>query len=71
MKEQRISIEIDGEGRLSAEAEGFTGNACIKDLEKLLEGLAVAWEHVEEKRDGKTSQLTQRQHRKISAGRKG
>ncbi|MBK8259428.1 MAG: DUF2997 domain-containing protein [Polyangiaceae bacterium] len=40
MKEQRIVIDINPEGRISADADGFTGDMCIKDLEKLLDGLA-------------------------------
>jgi hypothetical protein len=40
MKEQRITIEIDHEGRITADAEGFSGDACLRDLERLLEGLA-------------------------------
>ena len=37
MQKQKITIEIDSEGKLSADAEGFTGDTCIKELEKLLE----------------------------------
>lgn len=40
MKEQRITIEISPEGKITADAEGFSGDACLKDLERLLEGLA-------------------------------
>lgn len=40
MKEERIIIEIDGDGRLTADAYGFEGDACLKDLEKLLADLA-------------------------------
>jgi hypothetical protein len=40
MKEQRIMIEINREGRITADAEGFSGDACLRDLERLLEGLA-------------------------------
>jgi hypothetical protein len=40
MKEQRITIEINREGRITADAEGFSGDACLRDLERLLEGLA-------------------------------
>lgn len=40
MKEQRIIIEINREGRITADAEGFSGDACLRDLERLLEGLA-------------------------------
>lgn len=50
MREQRIEIEIDDNGRITAEADGFSGNACLRDLEKLLEGLAE-WEDVERKAD--------------------
>jgi hypothetical protein len=40
VKEQRITIEIDSEGRITADADGFTGDACLKDLERLLAGLS-------------------------------
>lgn len=40
MKEQRIIIEIDHDGQITADAEGFTGDACLKDLERLLAGLS-------------------------------
>lgn len=40
MKEQRITIEIDPAGRITADAEGFSGDACLRDLERLLEGLS-------------------------------
>jgi hypothetical protein len=49
MKEQRITIEIDAEGRITADAEGFTGDACLKDLERLLEDLAPGTASVERK----------------------
>ncbi|MFA4985585.1 MAG: hypothetical protein WC712_03280 [Candidatus Brocadiia bacterium] len=42
MKQQRITIEITSVGAISADAEGFSGDTCIKELEKLLEGLASA-----------------------------
>ncbi|TNE43162.1 MAG: DUF2997 domain-containing protein [Deltaproteobacteria bacterium] len=71
MKEQRISIEIDEEGRISADADGFTDDKCIEELEALLEGLAVVWEHVEEKPDATSSQIARRNRREISTGRKG
>jgi hypothetical protein len=51
MKEQRITIDIDAEGRISADAEGFEGDLCLKELEKLLEGCTSAWEQVERKPD--------------------
>ena len=41
MKEQRITIDISADGKLTADAEGFSGGACLKELERLLEGLAA------------------------------
>lgn len=49
MKEQRITIEIGEDGSLTADAEGFSGDVCVKDLEKLLAGLASVQEHLERK----------------------
>jgi hypothetical protein len=51
MKEQRITIEIDHEGRITAGAEGFTGDACLRDLERLLEGLAPSKASLDRKPD--------------------
>lgn len=60
MKEQRITIEIDHEGRIIADAEGFTGDACIKDLERLLEGLSPGTATVTRKPDAGTARVTTR-----------
>lgn len=40
MKELRIVIDIDEEGRIVADADGFEGDLCLKELDRLLEGLA-------------------------------
>jgi hypothetical protein len=48
MTEIRILVEIDAEGRIKAEAEGFSGDTCLKELAKLLDGLGD-WENVERK----------------------
>jgi hypothetical protein len=58
MKEQRITIEIDNEGRITADAEGFTGEACLKDLERLLEGLAPGTATLDRKPEAGTAKLT-------------
>lgn len=58
MKEQRITIEIDHEGRIIADAEGFTDDACIKDLERLLEGLAPGTATMARKPDAGTVRVT-------------
>lgn len=42
MKETKIVVDISAEGGLSVEASGFEGDACLKQLEALLDGLATA-----------------------------
>lgn len=49
MREQRIEIEIDEHGRIKADAHGFTGDACIQDLEKILADCPGAWVSVDRK----------------------
>lgn len=51
MKEQRITIEIDNEGRITADADGFTDGVCLRDLERLLEGLSPGTSTVARKPD--------------------
>jgi hypothetical protein len=51
MKEHRIDIEIDAEGRITADADGFAGDACLADLERLLADIASPWETVNRKPD--------------------
>lgn len=58
MKEQRIVIEIGRDGRITADAEGFTGEACLRDLERLLEGLSPGQETVVRGPDGRSSRVT-------------
>lgn len=48
MKQQRIVVDISRDGRITADAEGFSGDACLRDLERLLDGLA-SWESVDRK----------------------
>lgn len=69
MKEQTITIEIDADGRLTADAEGFSGDTCLKELEKLLEGLAQ-WESVERKTDTDEQTVSQKRKAKLGLGRK-
>lgn len=69
MKEQHITIEIDAEGRITADAEGFSGDACLKDLERLLDGLATGITAVDRKPD--TAATTRKtQHVPHGLGRK-
>lgn len=59
MKEQRITVEIDDQGQITADAEGFSGDACLQDLEKLLDELAE-WESVDRKADPGDRTVVQR-----------
>lgn len=51
MKEEKITIDIAPDGQLTADAEGFTGDACLRDLERLLADLASDVAATERKRD--------------------
>lgn len=51
MREQRITVTIDDIGRISADAEGFTGDLCLKDLERLLDGLSPGTVQLQRKPD--------------------
>jgi hypothetical protein len=58
MKEQRIVVEIGSDGRITADAEGFSGDACLRDLERLLEGLSPGAVAVERKPDAGAGRVT-------------
>ena len=62
MKEQKIIIDIDHLGRITADAEGFSGDACLKDLERLLEGLSPAVATLDRKPDAGTGRVTTTRH---------
>lgn len=68
MKEERIIIEIAPDGGITADAKGFSGEACLRDLEQLLEGLAPGTATIERKPDASTARVTST--RQQSLGRK-
>ena len=35
--EQRITIEIDNDGKIKAKTNGFSGDTCLEELQELLE----------------------------------
>ena len=39
-EEEKIIIDIDENGKISADLDGFKGEACIEEISELLEGLA-------------------------------
>jgi len=69
MKEQRITVEIDAEGKLTADAHGFTGGTCLKELENLLDGLAAPCIAVTRKSE--TSDARVVSERRVSAQNQG
>lgn len=58
MKEQRITIEIDHEGRITADAEGFSGETCMGDLERLLKELSPGIATKERKSEADSARVT-------------
>lgn len=70
MKEQKITIEIDHYGRLTADAEGFSGDACLKDIEKLLDGMASIQETIERKPEAGERLVRQTQSVKLGGKKK-
>ncbi|HEC39787.1 hypothetical protein LCGC14_0924090 [marine sediment metagenome] len=39
LKEEKIIIDIYEDGKITAEADGFIGKICMKELEKILEDM--------------------------------
>jgi hypothetical protein len=59
MKEQKIVISISHEGQITADAEGFSGDTCLKELDKLLAGLSPGNASVDRKPDAGKTQIKQ------------
>lgn len=59
MKEQKLVIKISSEGNITADAEGFSGDTCLKELDKLLAGLAPGNASVDRKPDAGKTQIKQ------------
>jgi hypothetical protein len=51
VKENKIVIEIARDGRIVADADGFDGDACLRDLERLLDEASPGQDLVERKKD--------------------
>ena len=50
MKEEKIIIEIDEFGQIKAEAQNFIGEICLKEMEKIFDGIQDV-ENVKKKDD--------------------
>ena len=63
MKEHRITVTIDADGKMSAKTSGLKGETCIEELEALLSELAELddIEHTREyqEKDPRSAQKTQ------------
>lgn len=59
MKEQKLVIKISSEGNITADTEGFSGDTCLKELDKLLAGLAPGNASVDRKPDAGKTQIKQ------------
>lgn len=68
MKELKITIEIDAKGQITADAEGFTGEACIAELQKILEGLPPPIDVSRKSGGGGERNLSQQRNIKIDRG---
>ena len=70
MKETKIIVDIDRDGRVTADADGFSGEACLTALDKLLEGLGLVQESVERKPDAGNRYAGVVRRRQVGTGRK-
>ena len=59
MKEQTLVITISPEGNITADAEGFSGDTCLRELDKLLAGLSPGSASVDRKPDAGRTQIKQ------------
>jgi len=58
VKEQTIRVEIDPTGRITADADGFTGDTCLRDLERLLRDLSPGTASVDRKPEAGVAGIT-------------
>lgn len=70
MKEQKITIEIDEAGKITADAEDFSGDTCLRDIDKLLEGIAAAREETTRKPDEGDARVKAQAGKTITVGKK-
>lgn len=69
MKEQKIVIEIGHDGSITADAEGFTGDACLHDIDRLLDGLGGQKATVERKPDAGKARVSRAQTQRLGKTR--
>ncbi|WP_428261749.1 DUF2997 domain-containing protein [Haliangium sp.] len=70
MKEHRIVIEINGDGSIHADADGFSGDACLAELDHLLAELATTRREVERKPDAGPQRLSRSRAQRVGREKK-
>jgi len=69
MKESKISVKIEEDGSISINAEGFSGDACLKEIDSLMEDLLPV-RVVKRKKDyGQEVKVANRVGSKLGGGR--
>lgn len=69
MKEQKIVIEIGHDGSITADADGFSGDACLRDIDRLLDGLGGQKATVERKPDAGKARVSRAQTQRLGKKR--
>lgn len=69
MKEQKIEITINEDGSIFVDADGFTGDSCVKEIETLLGDLSTTKEI--NKKPEYYNRATTTSHQYLSGGRQG
>ena len=68
VEEHVIVVEIDEEGRIVADTQGFSGDTCVAELERLLRNVGYEGAVVERKEDAPVQRV--QSARKLTLGRK-
>lgn len=66
MKERKIEVKINEDGSLEIDADGFTGDACIKEIEDMIGDISMTKEIEKKPEYYKKTKKTSRQY--ISQG---
>jgi hypothetical protein len=69
MKEQKIVIEIGHDGSITADADGFSGDACLRDINRLLDGLGGQKATVERKPDASKGRVSRARAQRLEKKR--
>ncbi len=68
VEERVIVVDIDEEARITADTQGFSGDTCLGELERLLRDVGYDVAVIERKEDAPVQRM--RNERKLTLGRK-